>query len=132
MSSLLLGEHTQPTLTNVSTTAEIKPIGISANHRFRRESNLRLLVFLYNTLPSPADQKPDAAIQVQVVRDNQPVITTALRKVNTDGVPDLGRLPYAAEIRLGELLPGQYVLQVTSIDRVSKQSASQQTHFEAF
>ncbi len=132
MSSLLLGEHTQATLTNVSSTGEISPVGLSASHRFRHESNLRLLIFLYNTMLSPTDQKPDAAVQIQVVRDDQPVITTALRKVNSDGVLDLTSLPYAAEIPLSELLPGRYLLQVTSIDRVSKQSASQQTYFEVF
>ena len=42
------------------------------------------------------------------------------------------RLPYAAEIPLGDLLPGRYLLQVTLIDRVSKQSTSRQTHFEVY
>jgi len=60
------------------------------------------------------------------------VITTALRKINTEGVTDLARLPYAAEIPLSELLPGRYLLQVTLIDRVSKQSTSRQTHFDVY
>jgi hypothetical protein len=50
--------------------------------------------------------------------------------VGTDGVLDLARLPYAAEIPLSELLPGRYLLQVTLIDRVSKQSTTRQTHFD--
>jgi hypothetical protein len=69
---------------------------------------------------------------VQVLRDNQPVITTALRKINTDGVVDLARLPYAAEISLDSLTPGQYILHITVIDRVSKQSATQETRFEVY
>jgi hypothetical protein len=97
----------------------------------KRESTLRFLIFAYNAF-SPADQKPDVAVQVQVIRDDQPVITTALRKVNTEGVLDLVRLPYAAEIPLSELLPGRYLLQVTLIDRVSKQSTSRQTHFDVY
>jgi len=133
MSSLLLGERTQSTLTSMSSnTGGISPVALSASHRFKRESNLRFLIFAYNCALSPADQKPDVAVQVQVMRDDQPVITTALRKVNTDGVEDLARLPYAAEIPLTELLPGRYLLNVTLIDRVSKQSTSRQTHFDVY
>jgi VWFA-related protein len=132
MSSLLLGERTQSVMTNVSNANGASPVALSASHRFRRESTLRFLVFAYNTTFSPADQKPDVAVQVQVIRDDQPVITTALRKVNTEGVADLERLPYAAEIPLSELSPGRYLLQVTLIDRVSKQSISRQTHFDVY
>lgn len=133
ISSLLLGERTQAMLTNVSNTGVgVNPIALSASHRFRRESTLRFLLFAYNTTPAPTDQKPDAAVQVQVIRDDQPVITTALRKINIEGVTDLARLPYAAEIPLSELLPGRYLLRVTVIDRVSKQSTSRQTHFDVY
>ena len=132
MSSLLLGELTQSTMTNVSNASGVSPVVLSASHRFKRESTLRFLLFAYNTTFSAADQKPDVAVQVQVIRDDQPVITTALRKINTEGVADLERLPYAAEIPLGELLPGRYLLQVTVIDRISKQSTSRQTHFDVY
>jgi VWFA-related protein len=132
MSTLLLGERTQTTLTNVSNPGGVSPVALSGSHRFKRDSTLRFLLFVYNTTISATDQKPDAAVQVQVIRDDQPVITTALRKVNTEGVVDLARLPYAAEIPLTELLPGRYLLQVTVIDRVSKQSSSRQTHFEVY
>ena len=132
MSSLLLGERTQGMMTNVSNPGEVSPVALSASHRFQRESTLRFLLFAYNTVFSSSDKKPDAAVQVQVIRDDQPVITTTLRKINTEGVNDLLRLPYAAEIPLSELLPGRYLLQVTVIDRVSKQSASRQTHFDVY
>jgi VWFA-related protein len=132
MSSVLLGERTQSTRTDVSSDGGVSPVALSANHRFRRASTLRLLLFAYNTVLSPTDQKPDVAVQVQVVRDDQPVITTALRKITTEGVSDLARLPYAAEIPLRELLPGQYHLQVSIIDKLSKQSASRQTKFEVY
>jgi hypothetical protein len=74
--------------------------------------------------------KPDIAVQVQILHDNQPVITTSQRKVATEGVPDLTRLAYAAEVSLEHLPPGRYVLQVTAIDRVSKTSAKQQMRFQ--
>ena len=132
MSTVLVGERTQNMMTNVSSPGGVSPVALSASHRFRRESTLRFLIFTYNTVFSTADNKPDAAVQVQVVRDNQPVITTALRKINTEGVLDLTRLPYAAEIPLNELVPGRYRLRVTVIDRVAKQSTSRQTHFDVY
>ena len=132
MSNLLLGERTQAVMTNVSNSAGSNPVALSASHRFSRESTLRFLIFAYNSLLSPADQKPDVVVQVQVVRDDQPVVTTALRKISTDGVLDLTRLPYAAEIPLTELAPGRYQLHVTIIDRTSKQSVSRQTHFDVY
>lgn len=131
MSSILLGER-QSTLTNVSTAGVNNPIALSASHRFKRDSTLRFLIFAYNAVISPADQKPDVAIQVQVVRDDQPVITTALRKITTDTFTDLARLPYAAEIPVNALQPGRYLLQISIIDRVSKQSTTRQTHFDVY
>jgi hypothetical protein len=132
MSSLLLGERTQSTVTNVSNSETYGPVALSASHRFGRDSTMRFLLFVYNTTLSPADQKPDTAVQVQVIRDDQPVITTALRKISADAVTDLARLPYAAEIPLSGLQPGRYLLQVSVIDRISKQSTKRQTHFEVY
>jgi VWFA-related protein len=130
-SSLLLGERAPDTISNVSSPPSIGPISLSANHRFRRNANLRFLIFAYNTLLA-SDQKPDVAVQVQLVRDDQPVFTTALRKVGTEGVTDLTRLPYAAEIPLNDLQSGQYILHVTLIDRVAKRSISRETQFEIY
>jgi VWFA-related protein len=132
MSTIILGERSQPKVTNVSGPVPANPVALSASHRFNRESTLRFLIFAYNMSPSPADQKPDVAVQVQVIRDDQPVLTTALRKITTEDVADLARLPYAAEIPLTGLLPGRYLLQVSLIDRVSKQSTTRQTHFDVY
>ena len=132
ISSVMLGERRQQTLTTVSNPELISPIAMSASHRFRRDSTLRFLVFTYNAILSPQDQKPDVAIQVQVVRDDQPVVTTALRRIASDQNTDVTRLPYAAEIPLGDLQPGRYQLHVTVIDRLSKQSTTRQTHFDVY
>jgi VWFA-related protein len=131
ISSVLLGERA-PTLTNVSDNSDAGPVALSASHRFKRDSTLRFLVFAYNLAPSPADQKPDAAVQVQVLRDDQPVITTAVRRISTEGLTDLSRVPYAAEIPVSDLGPGRYVLQVSVIDRVAKKSTTRKTHFEVY
>jgi len=103
---------------------------LSINHTFSANGYLRFLVFVYNAALAPADAKPDIAIQVQMIRDGQPVVTTALRKVTTEEVSDLTRIPYAAEIPLTGLPAGRYLLQVTVVDRVAKKSVAQQAHFE--
>jgi VWFA-related protein len=131
ISSVLLGERA-PTVTNVSGNSDSSPVALSASHRFKRDSTLRFLVFVYNMASSPTDQKADVAVQVLVLRDDQPVITTAVRKINSEGVADMTRLPYAAEIPMSDLGPGRYVLQVSVIDRVAKQSTTRKTHFEVY
>ena len=99
---------------------------------------MRFLTYIYNAatavvaLPSGVEPKipvPDLAVQVQVFRDNEPVITTPLHKLTTEGL-DARRVPYSAEVRLDELRPGAYVLLVTVIDRRGKSSASQRTNFQ--
>jgi hypothetical protein len=64
-----------------------------------------------------------------VFRDNEPVITMPLQKIQVEGTSDLRRLPYAAELALEGLQPGRYLLLVTVIDRVGKTSASQRFGF---
>ncbi len=133
MSSLLLGERPESSLSPVSTNVPnpADTVGLSVSHRFRNNSYLRFLVFAYNAVRA-GDGNPDVAIQIQLVRDNQPVLTTALKRIETEGIQDLARLPYAAEVPLTGLSVGYYRLQVTVIDRVSKVSATQQARFEIY
>ncbi|HZH91246.1 MAG TPA: hypothetical protein VEX70_11585 [Pyrinomonadaceae bacterium] len=62
-------------------------------------------------------------------RDDQPVITSPLSKLGTDGITGLTRLPYAAEIAIANFTHGSYALQITAIDRVSKTTAMQRAKF---
>ncbi len=128
-------------------------VRLNVDHHFSRTSRLRFLTFVYNafgampvvpTPESPGSSQenaamiptsgtapaPDLAVQVQVFRDNEPVITNPLHKVSLEGIADLSRVPYAAELTLDGLRPGRYVLQVTVIDRIAKTSASQRFAFE--
>jgi len=132
LSSLLMGVRELPTISNASAISQggPPPVELSINHNFSANGYLRFLVFVYNAALAPADSKPDVAVQIQMVRDGEPVVTTAQRKVSIEDFTDLARIPYAAEISLGGLPAGQYVLQVTVVDRIAKRSASQQTHFE--
>lgn len=132
LSSLLIGEHTMDKAAEETgkNAAGIPQVVISIDRRFARTSRLRLVTYIYNAAQSAAGTGADVAVQIQVFRDDQPVITTALHKVDTEGLPDPARLPYAAEVPLQALPPGRYVLQVTVIDRNTKTSASQSTSFE--
>ena len=128
-------------------------VRLNVDHHFTRTSHLRFLTFVYNAFgakpPVPTPESPDSspgtaamiptsgnvagpdlAVQVQVFRDNEPVITDPLHKVSLEGIADLSRVPYAAELTLDGLRPGRYVLQVTIIDRIAKTSASQRFTFE--
>lgn len=102
---------------------------LSITRRLRRDSFLRCLVFVYNATYSP-DRLADVAIQVQVLRNNQPVVTTGVKPLATQRGQDQQRLPYATELPLKELTAGRYILSITAIDRAGKTSASQQVRFD--
>lgn len=131
LSSLHIGERTPGAVAPASVGADspIEGVSLSVDHHFRSSSYLRFLVFVYNAARG-ADSKPDVALQVSLLRDNQPVVTTPLKKIGIDGTTDLNRIPYAAEISLADLRAGRYLLKVNVVDRVSKRSASQETAVE--
>jgi VWFA-related protein len=157
LSSLIVGERksdselaqVDPSSNESAKPAEIRQVSLNVDHYFARSSYLRFLTFIYNATTSPVTASapgdpsggsvptsavkvaaPDLAVQVQVFRDNEPVITTPLHKINTEGQPDLQRLSYAADVMLNDLQPGAYVLQVTVIDRLAKASATQKLSFQ--
>jgi VWFA-related protein len=101
---------------------------INVNRRFSRTSRLLFQTYVYNANRTGA--MPDVALQVQVFRDDQPVITVPLRKLPTEGITDLARISYEDDFPLDKLAPGRYALQVTAIDRAAKRSASQRLNFE--
>ena len=131
MSSLLIGERADTPLPANLNPAAIPTATMSVSHRLPRNSYLRFITYIYNaSRGTNGTAEPDVALQVQVLRDDQPVITTTLRKVQTAGITDMARLPYIAEIPLSGMLAGRYVLQVSVIDRLAKNSATQRTEFE--
>ena len=134
----------------------IRQVSLNIDHRFASSSHLRFVTFVYNasgslasaaapvpsgqgtsepasSLPasstSPPASSPDLAVQVQLFRDNEPVITMPLHRISIDAKSDVRRLPYAAEVDLGGLQAGRYLLLITVIDRVAKASASQKFVF---
>ena len=132
----------------------LRQVFLNIDHHFASSSRLRFLTFVYNASGSsaaraegtpdmperpnnvpasstiPFNDGPDLAVQVQVFRDDEPIITMPLHKIQIDSLSDPGRLPYAAELNLEGLRSGRYVLLVTVIDRVAKASASQKFGFQ--
>jgi VWFA-related protein len=148
----------QPSTANESETGRsataLQRVALNVDHHFASSSMLRFLTFIYNaagtasafttllpaatgtsakSLPAmeaigPANG-PDLAVQVQIFRDNEPIITAPLHKIQVEGASDPRRLPYAAEVSLENLPAGRYVLSVTVIDRLARTSASQKFGF---
>ena len=136
MSSLMIGER------RAEAGAQLKgkspnesPVpeepDVIQTRRFEAASFLRFVAIIYNSKLGRPEQptQPDVVLQVQIFRNNQPVVTTALRKISTDGISDLSKIPYAAETSLAGLPPGQYDLKITAIDRIAKTSVSRHTNF---
>ncbi|HEX8176144.1 MAG TPA: VWA domain-containing protein [Pyrinomonadaceae bacterium] len=131
MSSLIVGER-RPGAEQEEKKPDtlVEGATISVDRRFERSSNLRFLVYIYNAAKAAApNAQPDVALQVQIFRNGQLVITMPQRQLSTES-KELTHLAYAAEIPLQELRAGQYVLQVTATDRMAKASASQRVRFE--
>jgi len=129
LSSIFLGTRPHTTETEGQTAADPGQALVDPERRFGRDAVLRFQLYIYNAARAAANGAPDVALQVQVFRDDQPVITAPLRKVATEGLTDYRVLPYAAEIDLSEVPAGRYVLQTTAIDRTAKTSTSQRVKF---
>ncbi|MBV8858770.1 MAG: VWA domain-containing protein [Acidobacteria bacterium] len=96
----------------------------SVDKRFARGSRLRFMTFVYN-----AGAPANLSSRVQVFREGREVVATPFQKVAADAQTDPARVPFTAEIKLGELQPGRYTLRVTAEDRAANKTATQQTAF---
>jgi VWFA-related protein len=121
LSSLFVGEVGDD-------TSQSGQLSLCADHSFARTSRLGFLLYIYNATRG-ASAAPDVALQVQIFRDDQPVVTRPLFKIDANGAADPTRLSYGEDIALADLPSGRYALQVTAIDRVGKASASRRINF---
>ena len=123
LSSLFIGEMNEEAMTSGK-------LPINADHRFRAKSRLGLFTYIYNAQNQSGSN--DVALQVHILRDNQPVITRPSVKLESDGLTDPARIAFGEDLSLAELPAGKYVLRVTAIDRISKKTASQTTRFTIY
>ena len=132
LSSIVAGERLASSPAEVVGAGRLfsNQIPLNISRRFKPDSFLRCLVFVYNASRTGSDRLSDVAIQVQVLRNNKPVITTPVKQIPVQPGQDQDRLPYASEISLKGLAPGRYVLNISAIDRAAKTSASEQLRFD--
>lgn len=122
LGSLTVGER--PADTSQPYNAENFVAQRSAERRFKRDSPLRFMTYIYNAQGAP----PDLEAQIQVLRAGAPVLT--FDKLKVDPGADFARgIAYGAEIPLDTLAPGRYVLQLTVTNRGAQANASGRTLF---
>ena len=96
----------------------------SAERRFKRDTPLRFMTYIYNAQGAP----PALEARIQVLRAGSPVLT--YDKLKVDPGADFTRgIAYGAEIPLDALAPGRYVLQLTVTNRGAQADASGRTLF---
>ena len=123
LSSLFIGEM------NAEAMASGK-LPLNADHRFRANSRLGFFTYVYNSQREGA--AIDVALQIHILRDNQPVVTKPSIKLELDGTADPTRIPFGEDLSLADLPAGRYSLRVTALDRLSKKTASQVSRFTIY
>jgi len=119
-SSLFIGEVDSASL-------QSGKLSLNAAHRFRAGATLGFFLVVYNAGRNSTD--PDVALQVQIFRDQQPVVTKPLVKLVPAPSAPPNAMPYGEDVVLQGLPAGKYVLQVTAIDRIAKKSSHQRVRF---
>ena len=122
LGSLFLGGREPSVAPDGNSPPAPRPVMVNAARRFARGSVLRFQTCVYNA-------GHDVEIEARVLTGDRTVIALPAAKVTVAAAADPARLPYWAEINLGKLSPGKYVLQVTASDRGTKGRASQQSRF---
>ncbi|HEX8746429.1 MAG TPA: VWA domain-containing protein [Pyrinomonadaceae bacterium] len=108
---------------------ETEQVQWSVDKKFAHGSHLRFMTFIYNAARLTGAQ-PNLYAQVQVYRDGKAIVSTQFKAVAPDAGADPARIPFSADINLGSLQAGRYVLRVTVEDRASRKTISQQTAFD--
>lgn len=104
-------------------------VQFSVSRRFARSTRLDFLAFIYNAARA-AGGPVDLSAQVQVLRGGRAIVSAPARKLTPDQTADLARIPFTGAVTLGQLPAGQYELEVTVTDNVSKAKATERVAFE--
>jgi len=95
-------------------------VQFSTDHRFARDSTLRFMTFLYNR----ESAKSQIAVQARLLHRGQLVKTILMSGLKVDPA-DSARIPFAGELPLTSVAPGDYILEVTAADPTGKVNAVQ-------
>jgi VWFA-related protein len=124
LSSLIVGLESV-----TKSSAEAGQIQWSVDKKFAHGSHLRFMTFIYNASRA-GGARPNLAARIEVYKEGQPIISTPFKKVEEDPGTDPSRVPFTADISLGGLQSGRYILKVTVEDSATQKTTSQQTTFD--
>jgi VWFA-related protein len=127
LSTILAGERTASTQNESTQTPRIN---MRADHHYHRGASLHFQINIYNAKVGAGTSTPDLVMELQALRDRQPVITMPERQIAITSSQITDQIRTGGEFSLKDLTPGRYVLLITVIDRIAKTSASQQMRFE--
>lgn len=137
LSSLLVTErrraNAQPVAaTNSSTTATPTPQPpdiLRVDRRFARSSHALLQLYVYNAARKAPSDAPEVELEIKILRDKRIVMNAPPHKVALAAGSDPARIFYVAEVPLGQMTTGVYLLQVTVTDRAAKTSVTRELDF---
>lgn len=112
---------TPPTNIAAADASIVEAEALPAVRRFRPLMEIGYGYLVYNAKLDKANGQPQIETQARLYRDGQLVFTGKQIPLNTNGQPDLKRLPVNGRLKLGtDLKPGEYVLQVVATDLLAK------------
>lgn len=132
LSSLLITERRRATTaqTNAATAgaANQPPDILRVERRFARSSRIFLQLYIYNATRAAANVPADVEMEIKVLSAaGQVVLNAPPHKVLL--ADDPARIFYAAEVPLGKMTAGVYLLQVTATDRIKRTKATRELDF---
>ena len=105
----------------------------SVDRRFPRSSPLSFMILIYNARQTSGGT-PDITAQIQIFRreqvNGQPVIASPMQKLPAEAMSDPARIFYGGDLKLANLSPGKYILQVNVADRAAGVTESQRILFD--
>lgn len=130
LSSLLVTERRRTGAQPASTgTTATPPDILRVDRRFARSSHALLQLYIYNATRKTAGVAPDVELEIKVLRDKRAVMNAPPHKVALAAGSDPARIFYVAEVPLGSMTGGLYLLQVTVTDRAAKTSVTRELDF---
>jgi hypothetical protein len=130
LSSLLIGEREITNGGDNGDAVQFQKAALKIDKRFPQGARLRFLAFIYNIARGTVSQSPQVEVRVALFHSNKAVVSTPPFTIDTRGVEDQARIPYAGEFNLALLPKGHYLLRVTADDRIAKTEASREVTFE--
>ena len=125
LSSLHVGGH----VVSGAKPSDAPQAQFSVDHKFQRSARIDLLAFVYNATRVSGGVDALSA-HVRVLREGREVAPAQAVKIAPSATEDAARIPITGAVSLGELPAGQYEIEVTVNDNISKTNATQRTPFE--